>query len=101
MAVGESAMTMIAAIATFECKIMLERQRERIALAKVHGKYRGRREAKKTYTWDDLIRKYQCREISTASELVRICEYSRPTIYKWMKTSGINTTKDSKKFSKG
>ena len=34
---GELAMTMFAAIATFERKIMLERQREGIALAKAQG----------------------------------------------------------------
>ncbi|MBE6102031.1 MAG: recombinase family protein [Selenomonas ruminantium] len=87
---GELAMTMFAAIATFERKIMLERQKEGIALAKAQGKYRGRREAKKPADWQDLVTKYKCREISTVSELVRICGCSRPTVYKWLKSSGIN-----------
>ena len=47
---GELAMTMFVAIATFERKIMLERQREGIALAKAQGKYRGRKEAKNRQT---------------------------------------------------
>ena len=87
---GELAMTMFAAIATFERKIMLERQREGIALAKAQGKYRGRKEAKKPADWQNLVTKYQSREIASVSELVRICGCSRPTIYKWLKSSGIH-----------
>ena len=87
---GELAMTMFAAIATFERKIMLERQREGIALAKAQGKYRGRKEAKKPADWQNLVPKYQSREIASVSELVRICGCSRPTIYKWLKSSGIH-----------
>lgn len=90
---GELAMTMFAAIATFERKIMLERQREVIALAKAQGKYRGRKEAKKPQNWQELVVKYQCREIASVSELVRICGCSRPTIYKWLRSSGINKSK--------
>ena len=90
---GELAMTMFAAIATFERKIMLERQREGIALAKAQGKYRGRKEAKKPQNWQELVVKYQCREIASVSELVRICGCSRPTIYKWLRSSGINKSK--------
>ena len=87
---GELAMTMFAAIATFERKIMLERQREGIALAKAQGKYRGRKEVKKPANWQELVIKYKCREIASVSELVRICGCSRPTIYKWLKNSGIS-----------
>lgn len=90
---GELAMTMFAAIATFERKIMLERQREGIALAKAQGKYRGRKEAKKPADWQELVAKYQCREIASVSELVKICGCSRPTVYKWLKSSGV-TVKD-------
>lgn len=86
---GELAMTMFAAIATFERKIMLERQREGIALAKAQGKYRGRKEAKKPDNWMDLVKKFQCREIATISELVKLCGHSRPTIYKWLNETGV------------
>ena len=82
-------MTMFAAIATFERKIMLERQREGIALAKAQGKYRGRKEAKKPADWQELVAKYQCREIASVSELVKICGCSRPTIYKWLRETGV------------
>mgnify|MGYP002627239300 CR=1 FL=1 len=90
---GELAMTMFAAIATFERKIMLERQREGIALAKAQGKYRGRKEVQKPADWQHLVTKYQCREISSVSELVRICGCSRPTIYKWLKETGVRINK--------
>ncbi len=86
---GELAMTMFAAIATFERKIMLERQKEGIALAKEQGRYKGRKEADKPANWPDLVVKYQCREIPSVSELVRICGCSRPTVYKWLKSSGV------------
>lgn len=39
---GELMLTMLGAIATFERRIMLERQREGIARAKAEGKYKGR-----------------------------------------------------------
>lgn len=86
---GELAMTMFAAIATFERRIMLERQREGIALAKEKGKYKGRKEVKRPANWPELVEKYKCREIPTVSELVRICGCSRPTVYKWLKSSGV------------
>ena len=40
---GKLMLTMIGAIATFERELMLERQAEGIALAKLKGKYKGRR----------------------------------------------------------
>jgi len=40
---GKLQMTMMAAIAEFERDMMLERQREGIALAKAAGKYKGRK----------------------------------------------------------
>jgi DNA invertase Pin-like site-specific DNA recombinase len=40
---GKLMLTMIGAIATFEREMMLERQAEGIALAKIKGKYKGRK----------------------------------------------------------
>jgi len=40
---GKLMLTMLAAVATFEREIMLERQREGIAAAKAAGKYKGRK----------------------------------------------------------
>ena len=58
---GELAMTVFAAIATFERKIMLQRQAEGIAVAKAKGVYKGRQKKKKPADWDELVKKYQNR----------------------------------------
>lgn len=97
---GELAMTMFAAIATFERKIMLERQKEGIALAKSQGKYKGRKEVKKPVNWQELVKMYKCRKIASVSELVKICGCSRPTVYKWLKSSGIHINEKPKQLVK-
>jgi len=86
---GELAMTLFAAIATFERKIMLVRQKEGIAVAKAKGVYRGRHQKAKPADWKELVEKYQRREIRSISELMRICGCSRPTIYNWLKEAGV------------
>lgn len=86
---GELAMTLFAAIATFERKIMLERQKEGIAVAKAKGVYKGRKCKRKPADWDELVKKYQHREIRTVSQLMKICHVSRPLIYKWFRDSGV------------
>lgn len=45
---GRLQMTMMAAIAEFERSMILERQREGIAIAKREGKYKGRKKIKRT-----------------------------------------------------
>jgi len=47
-ATGKLLLTMIAAVATFEREMMLERQREGIAKAKAEGKYKGRKPTART-----------------------------------------------------
>jgi len=47
-ATGKLLLTMIAAVATFEREMMLERQREGIAKAKSLGKYKGRKPTART-----------------------------------------------------
>lgn len=86
---GELAMTLFAAIATFERKIMLERQKEGIALAKARGVYRGRKQKPKPSNWPELVERYQRRDIRSVSELARICGCSRNTIYAWLRSSGV------------
>ena len=86
---GELAMTLFAAIATFERKIMLERQKEGIAVARAKGVYKGRQRKHKPANWEELVQKYQHREISSIRQLMKICQCSRPTIYKWLKESGM------------
>jgi len=86
---GELAMTLFAAIATFERKIMLERQKEGIAVARANGVYRGRQKRQKPDNWDALVEMYQQREIRSVRQLMEICQCSRPTIYKWLKESRV------------
>ena len=45
---GKLMLTMIGAIATFEREMILERQAEGIALAKLKGKYKGRKPTART-----------------------------------------------------
>ena len=84
---GELAMTLFAAIATFERKIMLERQKEGIAIAREKGVYKGRKRKEKPAGWMELVKRYQCRDIRSVSELARICHCSRNTVYAWMRES--------------
>lgn len=86
---GELAMTLFAAIATFERKIMLERQKEGIAVAKAKGVYRGRKQKQKPKDWDELVKRYQRRDIRSVAELARVCGCSRSTVYTWLRESGV------------
>lgn len=51
---GKLMLTMIGAIATFEREMMLERQAEGIALAKLKGKYKGRKATARSKTQEVL-----------------------------------------------
>lgn len=82
---GELMLTMIAAIATFERKIMLQRQMEGIRIAKEQGKYKGRARLRKPPQWEDWKRAYFAREIKTITELARMCKCSNVTVKKWLK----------------
>lgn len=60
---GRLQMTMMAAIAEFERSMILERQREGIAIAKKEGKYKGRKKIKRTDT-DIHYDRYMSRKAS-------------------------------------
>ena len=76
----------IASIAQFEREIMLERQREGIAIAKKEGKYKGRKEIAKPDNWDEVISKWKVREI-TATKAMEELGLKRTTFYKLLKES--------------
>jgi len=78
---GKLMLTMIGAIATFERDIMLERQREGIALAKAQGKYKGRKAKTLPDNFDELYQQYMTRKI-TKSKLAELCNVSRPVLDK-------------------
>ncbi len=76
---GQLMLTMLAAIAEFEKGIMLERQREGIAIAKADGKYKGRKpiEKKKLQQVQTLIESG-----SSVSKAVSEVGIGRRTYYK-------------------
>ena len=81
---GEFMLTVFAGIATLERKLMLQRQREGIAIAKANGKYKGRQSKQKPEEWENLKAMYMSRQI-TVSDIAKRCDVSRPIVYKWLK----------------
>ena len=71
-------------IAEFERELMLQRQKEGIAIAKANGKYKGRQSKQKPEEWESLKSLYMSRQISV-SEIAKRCDVSRPIVYKWLK----------------
>lgn len=80
---GRLMFTMIGAIAEFERDVILERQREGIALAKAQGKYKGRR-AKEIPNFDDYYERYMHREI-TKAEIQRENHVSRTVVDRYFR----------------
>ena len=84
---GKMMLTVIAGMAEFERALMLQRQKEGIAIAKEQGKYKGRQKAEKPEQWQVWREQYQTRQI-TATRLAELCGVSRPVVYRWMKEQG-------------
>ena len=76
-------MTMMAAIAEFERDMILERQREGIAIAKREGKYKGRK-AVSVSNIGDYYRKYMMRQ-GTKTSISKELGISRTTLDKLFK----------------
>ncbi len=87
---GELMLTVIGAIATFERKIMLQRQREGIKIAQEQGKYKGRARLKKPPQWQEWKAQFYRREIRTIAALARMCGCSNVTVKKWLRESADN-----------
>lgn len=81
---GKLMLTMIGAINEFERANLLERQREGIAIAKIDGKYKGRKEIK-IDNFKEYYDKYMRREISKSS-LAKELNISRPTLDKLIRS---------------
>ena len=81
---GKLMLTFFAGIATFERELMLQRQKEGIAIAKAEGKYKGRAKIERPSDWTALKTQYLHRKL-TATELAKRCNVSRPVVYKWLK----------------
>ena len=82
-AVGKLMLTMLGAIAQFEREIILERQREGIAIAKAEGKYKGKQKIKRD-NFEKLYKLYLNRGI-TKVELAKQLHISRPTLDRMIK----------------
>lgn len=80
---GRLLFNMVASIAEFEREIILERQREGIAVAKQEGKYKGRKEIK-IDNFEEYYNRYMNREV-TKSKLAEELNISRPTLDKLVK----------------
>jgi DNA invertase Pin-like site-specific DNA recombinase len=85
---GRLMLTLLAAVSTFEREILLERQREGIAIAKREGKFKGRKEIEKPVDWDEVYNLYANRRI-TATEAMTRLNLKRNTFYKMV--SKMNT----------
>ena len=92
---GRLLLTVIAAIATFEREITLERQREGIEAAKQRGVYKGRKEVQ-IPDFSDWYEKYKKRELNKR-QLAENLNISRPTLDKLIKEEekrlGVGITK--------
>ena len=80
---GKLQMTMMAAIAEFERAMILERQREGIAIAKREGKYKGRK-AVSVSNIGDYYQKYMTRQ-GTKTSIAKEIGISRTTLDKLFK----------------
>lgn len=80
---GKMLVTMLAGIAEFERDLILERQREGIALAKAKGKYKGRATKKRPENWNTLKEDYFHRQ-KKAVDICKELNISRSLFYKWL-----------------
>lgn len=79
-ATGKLMLTMIGAIAEFERENMLERQKEGIAIAKIEGKYKGRKSIEFPDNWEEIYSQYKTRKIK-ANEAMETLGLKRNTFY--------------------
>ena len=81
---GRFMLTIFGAIAEFERELILQRQREGIAIAKAAGKYKGRNSKKRSKDFDFYKQGYFSRQY-TVTEIAKHYKVSRPTVYKWLR----------------
>lgn len=87
---GELILHVLGAIGQFEREMMLERQREGIAAAKMAGKYKGRKPTDPAKI--DAILKAKARGIAPAT-IAREVGVSRSTVYNTLKAASNNASK--------
>ena len=94
---GKMMITMIGAIATFERELILERQKEGIAIAKAAGKYKGRKKILPPANFETLYSLYLNRQIPTKKEFAKKCNVSLPVLERFIKE--FNQCKNEKQIS--
>ena len=77
-------LTIIGSIYQFEREVILERQREGIAIAKRQHKYKGRKKIDYPHNWEEVYNKYKVRDI-TGSKAMELLNLKRTTFYKLKK----------------
>lgn len=85
---GRLMLTMLGAINTFEREILLERQREGIAIAKQKGLYKGRKSIERPLNWKEIYSLYATRRI-TGKEAMHRTGLKRNTFYKFVESEKI------------
>ena len=93
---GKMMITMIGAIATFERELILERQKEGIAIAKAAGKYKGRKKILPPSNFETLYSLYLNRQIPTKKEFAKKCNVSLPVLERFIKE--FNQSKNEKQI---
>ena len=77
-------LSLLGAVAEFERSLILERQREGIALAKVAGKYKGRSRSLTTEKVTELLARAAAGERKT--QIAKAFGISRETLYSYLRT---------------
>ena len=81
-------LSMLGAVAEFERALLLERQREGIALAKAEGKYKGRKQSLSAAEVRELVNRAAAGE-SSKTDLAREFGISRETLYAYLRANGV------------
>lgn len=81
---GRMILTIIGSIYQFEREVLLERQREGIAIAKREHKYKGRKKVDFPHNWEHIYNKYKVREL-TGNKAMELLNLKRTTFYKLKK----------------
>jgi DNA invertase Pin-like site-specific DNA recombinase len=81
-------LSMLGAVAEFERALLLERQREGIALAKAEGKYKGRKRTLSAAKARELVNRASAGEVSKTA-LAAEYGVSRETLYQYIKAGEV------------
>jgi DNA invertase Pin-like site-specific DNA recombinase len=81
-------LSMLGAVAEFERALLLERQREGIAIAKAEGKYKGRKRTLSAAKARELVNRATAGEVSKTA-LAAEYGVSRETLYQYIKAGSV------------